>query len=65
MMAENASSAGSRASAFSEMDELPPLKEVYVAPPPVHKPEPRKGRTATIDPILRRSEPEKRRFSRA
>jgi serine/threonine protein kinase len=35
MMAEEGVAAAARAS-FSEIDELPPLKEVYVAPPRVH-----------------------------
>jgi serine/threonine-protein kinase len=34
MMAESAAKATSAVRSFSEMDELPPLKEVYVAPPP-------------------------------
>jgi eukaryotic-like serine/threonine-protein kinase len=44
MMAEGGQASGSRAS-FSEISELPPLKEVYVAPPPpppVFEPEPEK-----------------------
>ena len=42
MMAEDAQGSGSGAS-FSDIDELPPLKEVYVAPPPPppgYQPEP-------------------------
>ncbi len=34
MMAEGAASEGSTATSFSEISELPPLKEVYIAPPP-------------------------------
>jgi eukaryotic-like serine/threonine-protein kinase len=34
MMAEGAPSRGSGGVSFSEMTELPPLKEVYIAPPP-------------------------------
>jgi len=34
MMAAAAQDAGARGRSFSEIDELPPLKEVYVAPPP-------------------------------
>jgi PEGA domain-containing protein len=34
MMAEPAKGAGAAQRSFSEIDELPPLKEVYVAPPP-------------------------------
>jgi hypothetical protein len=41
------------------MDELPPLKEVYVAPPPVHKPETEEAAEPLPSIILRRSEPEK------
>ncbi len=36
MMDENAKARGSQARSFSEIDELPPLKEVYVAVPPPH-----------------------------
>ncbi len=58
MMAENAG-AGSKGVSFSEMSELPPLKEVYVAPPP-----PKPAETPEVEDllpsiILRRSEPEK------
>ena len=59
MMAENAGGAGTRGVSFSEMDELPPLKEVYVAPPPVHKPETEEAAEPLPSIILRRSEPEK------
>jgi serine/threonine-protein kinase len=38
MMAEPGANA-SRGTSFSEMSELPPLKEVYIAPPPPPKPE--------------------------
>jgi hypothetical protein len=34
MMAENRQSGASASRSFSEIDELPPLKEVYIAPPP-------------------------------
>jgi serine/threonine protein kinase len=34
MMAEPSEDAGSHARSFSEIDELPPLKEIYIAPPP-------------------------------
>jgi len=50
--------ASKRGVSFSEMDELPPLKEVYVAPPP--------PKTESAEPeeplpsiVLRRTEPEK------
>jgi len=57
MMAESAPSAANTTS-FSEMSELPPLKEVYIAPPPPRKEE------AAAEPTLpsivfRPSEPEK------
>ncbi len=58
MMAEGAV-AGTKGVSFSEMDELPPLKEVYVAPPPVHKPETEEAAEPLPSIILRRSEPEK------
>jgi eukaryotic-like serine/threonine-protein kinase len=34
MMAENRQAGASTSRSFSEIDELPPLKEVYIAPPP-------------------------------
>jgi serine/threonine protein kinase len=34
MMAENRQAGASATRSFSEIDELPPLKEVYIAPPP-------------------------------
>jgi hypothetical protein len=41
MMSESANKAGGGGLSFSEMDELPPLKEVYIAPPPpAAEPEP-------------------------
>jgi hypothetical protein len=56
-MADDAG-AGKRGVSFSEMDELPPLKEVYVAPPP--------PKTESAEPeeplpsiVLRKTEPEK------
>jgi serine/threonine-protein kinase len=57
MMAENAGT-GSRGVSFSEMDELPPLKEIYVAPPPP-KPETPEAEELLPSIILRRTEPEK------
>ena len=57
LMADDAG-AGKRGVSFSEMDELPPLKEVYVAPPP--------PKTESAEPeeplpsiVLRKTEPEK------
>ncbi len=58
MMAEGAV-AGTKGVSFSEMDELPPLKEVYVAPPPAHKPETEEAAEPLPSIILRRTEPEK------
>jgi serine/threonine protein kinase len=57
MMAEN-TGAGNRGVSFSEMDELPPLKDVYVAPPPP-KPETPEAEEALPSIVLRRTEPEK------
>ena len=57
MMAENAGP-GNRGVSFSEMDELPPLKEIYVAPPPP-KTETPETEEALPSIILRRTEPEK------
>lgn len=56
MMAENAGG-GAKTASFSELSELPPLKEVYIAPPP-------KAPEAVADPTLpsivfRPTEPEK------
>jgi len=60
MMAEGAV-AGRKGVSFSDLAELPPLKEVYVAPPPP-KPD-----TPEVEPqlpsiVLRRTEPEKPRI---
>lgn len=56
MMAEGGPVAGKGVS-FSELDELPPLKEVYVAPPPPKSEEPAdEGSAATV---FRPREPEK------
>jgi len=38
MMAEASPATGNRGRSFSEIDELPPLKEIYVAPPPPPEP---------------------------
>jgi serine/threonine protein kinase len=38
MMAEGTKAGASASRSFSEIDELPPLKEVYVAPPPPPRP---------------------------
>ncbi|MGC2193581.1 MAG: protein kinase, partial [Terriglobales bacterium] len=57
MMAESAGT-GSRGVSFSEMDELPPLKEVYIAPP---APKTEAPATEELLPsiVLRKTEPEK------
>src|SRR5579864_2404528 len=47
LMAEGASSAGGGTS-FSEISELPPLKEVYIAPPPPPEPEPSQPARTTV-----------------
>jgi eukaryotic-like serine/threonine-protein kinase len=64
MMAEAPKSSGG--TSFSEIDELPPLKEVYVAPPPPPPPttEPIEARTpqpATFNPSLKSRTDEKPR----
>ena len=56
MMAENAGG-GSKGPSFSEMDELPPLKEVYVAPPPKNEEAEPDSNLPSI--VMRRAEPEK------
>jgi serine/threonine-protein kinase len=58
MMAEG-SGQGTKGVSFSELDELPPLKEVYVAPPP-----PKPAEETGVDPgsaatVFRNREPEK------
>lgn len=60
MMAEGGGS-GSKGPSFSEMDELPPLKEVYVAPTPrkVEEPEAEEEAQQLPSIVLRRTEPEK------
>src|SRR6201987_4404130 len=57
MMAENAGAAAKGVS-FSEMNELPPLKEVYV-PPPAPKSESPEADEPLPSIILRQTEPEK------
>jgi serine/threonine-protein kinase len=57
MMAENAGAA-TKGVSFSEMDELPPLKEVYV-PPPAPKSESPEADEPLPSIILRQTEPEK------
>lgn len=60
MMAEGGGG-GSKGPSFSEMDELPPLKEVYVAPTPrkVEEPEAEEQIQQLPSIVLRRTEPEK------
>ena len=57
MMAENAGAA-TKGVSFSEMNELPPLKEVYV-PPPAPKSESPEADEPLPSIILRQTEPEK------
>jgi eukaryotic-like serine/threonine-protein kinase len=47
-MMDESRSAGTPGRSFSDMDELPPLKEVYIAPPPSAEPE--ELPTATAEP---------------
>jgi serine/threonine protein kinase len=61
MMAENVGG-GSRGPSFSEMDELPPLKQTYVAPPPPPKSEEAAPESDLPSVVLRRPEPEKPRI---
>ena len=55
MMADGAGGAGNKVS-FSDLEELPPLKEVYIAPPPPKAEEPVEQSAATV---FRAREPEK------
>ena len=57
MMAEN--KGGSRGPSFSEMDALPPLKEVYTPPPAPKQEEPEAEAPSLPSIVLRRTEPEK------
>jgi serine/threonine protein kinase len=50
-MMDESRSAGTPGRSFSDMDELPPLKEVYIAPPPSAEPE--ELPTATAEPPAR------------
>lgn len=50
MMAEEARGKGAQGPSFSEIDELPPLKEIYVAPPP--PPPPDMPQPALQGPVL-------------
>ena len=56
MMAEGAGAGAGKGVSFSDLEELPPLKEVYVAPPPQKKEEPVEQSAATV---FRAREPEK------
>ena len=56
MMDEGRQAAG-KAKSFSEIDELPPLKEVYIAPSPVEQPP--QVEEAVKPSIIQRKEPEK------
>jgi eukaryotic-like serine/threonine-protein kinase len=61
MMAESRQGGASASRSFSEIDELPPLKEVYIAPPPpppAHEPAPLDAVHATV---FKNAPPEKPR----
>ena len=60
MMAEN-TGGGNTGPSFSEMDELPPLQETYVAPTPPPKSEEAAPEETLPSIVLRRTEPEKPR----
>jgi PEGA domain len=58
MMAEGAGAAGNKGVSFSDLEELPPLKEVYVAPPaPKEEAPAEEERLPSI--VFRAKEPEK------
>ena len=58
MMAEGGGGSASKGVSFSDLEELPPLKEVYVAPPPP-KAETPTGQEALPATVFRPREPEK------
>ncbi|HTZ98289.1 MAG TPA: PEGA domain-containing protein [Terriglobales bacterium] len=58
-MMDEARQAAGKAKSFSEIDELPPLKEVYIAPSPVEPPP--QVEEAVKPSIIQRKEPEKPR----
>jgi serine/threonine-protein kinase len=60
MMAEAPKAGASASRSFSEIDELPPLKDVHIAPPPLpaHEPAPRDAVHATV---FKNAPPEKPR----
>jgi serine/threonine-protein kinase len=57
MMAEGGPAAGAKGRSFSDLEELPPLKEIYIAPPPPKTEEPVEQTLPSI--VMRRREPEK------
>jgi len=60
MMAEGPKAGAGASRSFSEIDELPPLKEVYVAPPPPPRPaEEPPALDAVHATVFNRAEPEK------
>ena len=67
MMAEAARGAGSSRQSFSEIDELPPLKETYIAPPPppvsgpAEEPQPE---TVYIEPVPEKPKVQPREVAR-
>jgi serine/threonine protein kinase len=59
MMAENRQDGASTSRSFSEIDELPPLKEVYIAPPPPPADEPAPRDVAVYATVFKNAPPEK------
>ena len=61
MMAEAPKGSASTSRSFSEIDELPPLKEVYVAPPPPPRPadEPAPRDAEVYATVFKNAQPEK------
>lgn len=55
-MMDEGRQAGGKARSFSEIDELPPLKEVYIAPSPMEQPQ---VEEVAKPSIIQRGEPEK------
>jgi serine/threonine protein kinase len=51
-MMDESKSAGTPGRSFSDMDELPPLKEVYIAPPPSAEPEDLPTETTAPQPTV-------------
>jgi hypothetical protein len=58
MMGESQASSGKQGPSFSDLDELPPLKEVYIAPPP--PPEPAAEPAPQVHLAMRKAAPEEK-----